>query len=143
MHKDFFDVSDKINGLVMALGLVARIAKGDVVLWHFLQDLRELGISARESAQHGAELAFFGNQRDVKWGSMAGAFSTFWRPNQVDMKLTPNGFFGQGVTYVMRALDNDEKALAALGLAERLTFEGMEQAAARIFETIYRDLLSF
>ena len=43
----------------------------------------------------------------------------------------------------MRALDNDAKALATLGLSERLTFEGMEQAAARIFETIYRDLLSF
>ena len=45
----------------------------------------------------------------------------------------------------MRALDsdNDAKALAALGLSERLTFEGMEQVAERIFETIYRNLLSF
>ena len=144
MHKDFFDVSDKINGLVMALGVVTRIAEGDLVLWQFLQDLRELGISVHESAQHGAELAFSGNQRDVKWGSTAGAFSTFWRPDLVvDTKLTPNGFFGQGVAYVMRALDNDAKALAALGLSERLTFEGMEQAAARIFETIYSNLLSF
>ena len=75
---------------------------------------------------------------------MAGAFSTFWRPDQVvDTKLTPNCFFGQGVTYVMRALDNDEVALAALGLSEHLTFQGMEQAAARSFETIYCDLLSF
>ena len=38
----------------------------------------------------------------------------------------------------MRALDNGEKALAALGLSEHLTFDGIEQAAARIFETIYR-----
>ena len=128
----------------MALGLVTRIAKGDLVLLQFLQDLRELGVSVHESAQHGAELAFSGNQRDVKWGSTVGAFSIFWRPDQVvDTKLTPKGFFGQGVTYVMRALDNDAKALGAIGLGERLTFEGMEQAAARIFETIYRDLLSF
>ena len=77
-------------------------------------------------------------------GSMAGAFSTFWRTDQVvDTKLTPNGFFGQGVTYLIRALDNDEKVLAALGLSKCLTFEGIEQEAARIFETIYRDLLSF
>ena len=38
------------------------------------------------------------------------------------------------------ALDNDVKALAALGLSERLTFEGMKQAAARIFETMRASL---
>ena len=89
--------------------------------------------SVQESAQHGAELAFSGNQRDVKWGSTAGAFSTFWRPDLVvDMKLTPNGFFGQGVTYVMRALGHDEKALGSLGLrsASRLRAWSRRQRAS-------------
>ena len=97
-----------------------------------------------ESAQHGAELAFSCNQRDVKWGSTAGAFSTFWRPDQVvDMKLTLNCFFSQEVTSVMRALDVNVKAMAVVGLEERLTFGGMEQAAARIFKTIFSYLLRF
>ena len=61
---------------------------------------RLCGAQGENNAQYGAELAFSGNQREVKWGSTAGAFSTLWRPEQVvDTKLTPKGFFGQGVFF--------------------------------------------
>ena len=44
---------------------------------------------------------------------------------------------------MLRALDDDKVALAMLGLSKHLTFrgfEGMEHAAARIFETISGDV---